>query len=148
MKPDWEKLGAEYQDHPSVVIGDVDCTEHQGTCSDNGVSGYPTIKYFLSGEPEAKKYQQGRTYDDLKKFVVDELEKMCTLDETESCSEKEIKFMELAKGKESEWVGKQLARLTKMKDSKMAPNLKIWVVQRLNILKQIVATSGPSKDEL
>jgi len=148
MKPDWDKLGAEYQDHPSVVIADVDCTQHQSVCSDNGVSGYPTIKYYMTGEDEPKKDQQGRTYDALKKFVVDTLEKMCTYTETDSCSEKEIKFMDLAKGKEREWVDKQIVRLTKMKDSKMKASLKIWVKQRLNILKQLDATSGPAKDEL
>jgi len=26
MKPDWDKLGSNYADHPSVLIVDVDCT--------------------------------------------------------------------------------------------------------------------------
>ena len=39
MKPDWDKLGAEY-DGSSVVIGDADCTKEQALCSDYGVQGY------------------------------------------------------------------------------------------------------------
>ena len=41
------------------------------------VKGYPTIKYWLDGE--MKDYQQGRTYDDMKKFVTDSLEKKCSV---------------------------------------------------------------------
>ena len=49
MKPDWDKLGGYYADHPSVLIVDVDCTaDGQGTCQRMGVQGYPTIKYFMS----------------------------------------------------------------------------------------------------
>ena len=43
MKPDWDKLGGHYADHPSVLIVDVDCTaDGQGTCQRMGVQGYPT----------------------------------------------------------------------------------------------------------
>ena len=46
MKPAWDSLMREYEGHPSVLIGDVDCTQHQDLCSDMGVGGYPTIKYW------------------------------------------------------------------------------------------------------
>ena len=47
MKPAWDKLGEAYADSSSVVIGDADCTaDGKELCNDNGVSGYPTIKYF------------------------------------------------------------------------------------------------------
>ena len=57
MKPDWDKLGGYYADHPSVLIVDVDCTaDGQGTCQRMGVQGYPTIKYFMSGDKKGKDY--------------------------------------------------------------------------------------------
>ena len=71
MKPDWDKLGAEYEGS-SVVIGDADCTKEQELCGDYGVQGYPTIKYFTAetGKKGAD-YQGGRDFDGLKKFVED-----------------------------------------------------------------------------
>ncbi|KAJ1477926.1 thioredoxin-like protein [Baffinella frigidus] len=47
IKPFWEELGTEYESSSSVIIGDVDCTVETGLCSKQGVSGYPTIKYFM-----------------------------------------------------------------------------------------------------
>eukprot|EP00960_Hanusia_phi_P044031 756416-Hanusia_phi.AAC.2 len=38
-------------------------------CSKYGVSGYPTIKYFPTGDKEGKPYNGGRSLDDLKKFA-------------------------------------------------------------------------------
>ena len=55
----------------SIVVGDVDCTVHQGLCSSNGVRGYPTIKYWKAGAESP--YQGGRDFAALKKFVDDTL---------------------------------------------------------------------------
>ena len=52
-----------------MVIADVDCTaDGQSLCQAKGVSGYPTIKYYVDGEENA--YQGGRDFDALKSFVV------------------------------------------------------------------------------
>mmetsp|Transcript_17483 Transcript_17483/g.35296 ORF Transcript_17483/g.35296 Transcript_17483/m.35296 type:complete len:144 (-) Transcript_17483:300-731(-) len=135
MKPAWDQLSSEYEGS-SVVIGDVDCTVHQSLCSDYGVRGYPTVKY-IEADGEPKDYQGGRSYDDLKKFTEDTLVVACQLDDTDGCSEKELKFIDLAKSKGGEWVSKQTERLNKMKSGKMKPSLKQWIVQRLNILTQM-----------
>jgi len=68
MKPAWDQLHTKYADS-NVVIGDVDCTVHRGLCSEHGVRGYPTIKYFMAGEKEGKKYQGGRDVGALSSFV-------------------------------------------------------------------------------
>ena len=39
MKPAWDSLMKEYSEHPSVLVGDVDCTVHSDLCSDMGVGG-------------------------------------------------------------------------------------------------------------
>eukprot|EP00294_Goniomonas_avonlea_P007086 CAMPEP_0114553276 /NCGR_PEP_ID=MMETSP0114-20121206/7567_1 /TAXON_ID=31324 /ORGANISM="Goniomonas sp, Strain m" /LENGTH=76 /DNA_ID=CAMNT_0001738199 /DNA_START=178 /DNA_END=408 /DNA_ORIENTATION=- len=69
MKDAWESLGTTYQDHSSVVIGDVDCTVHQGLCQKNGIRGYPTIKYFPAGSTDGEDYNGGRSVGALKGFV-------------------------------------------------------------------------------
>jgi protein disulfide-isomerase A6 len=137
MKPDWDKLGAEYEGS-SVVIGDADCTKEQELCGDYGVQGYPTIKYFTAetGKKGAD-YQGGRDFDGLKKFVEDTLAKSCEIDNQENCDEKEVKYIAKMQKKGSEAVAKQLARLTKMKDGKMKPELMAWLNKRLAILTQL-----------
>jgi len=69
MKQAWEDLGSDYADSSTILIGDVDCTQHQAVCSQHGVRGYPTIKSFKAGEKEGNKYSGGRSKDALKTFV-------------------------------------------------------------------------------
>jgi len=69
MKQAWEELGTDFADSSTVLIGDVDCTQHQAVCSGQGVRGYPTIKYYKNGVTEGEKYSGGRSKDALKSFV-------------------------------------------------------------------------------
>jgi len=95
MKPDWDKLGSEFADHKMVVIADVDCTVHQGLCSEHGVRGYPTIKYYMGGEPED--YKGGRSYADLKKFTDTTLmEPACDSNSKDACTPEQLKELEAA----------------------------------------------------
>merc|ERR1719403_166744 len=137
MKPDWDRLMEAYDGSSSVVVADVDCTSDGGkaVCSANGVQGYPTIKYWVDGTEE--KYQGGRDYDSLKKFVEDTLERGCDVDDEASCSPKENKYINKMKGKGADAVKKQITRLNGMKNKPMKPVLKQWLNQRLNILNQL-----------
>ena len=140
MKPAWDQLGSEYASSSSVVVADVDCTVEQDLCSDYGVQGYPTIKYFTSETDEkGADYSGGRTFDALKDFVSETLEVKCLLDNTEGCSDKEKDFMAKWKDKPKADAKAQLDRLTKMMGGSIAPDLKKWVAQRMNILKQLTA---------
>lgn len=67
LKPTWDQLAQVYADDANVVIGAVDCDEHQDLCSAQGVEGYPTLKYYESGEDV--KYEQGRELKDLTAYV-------------------------------------------------------------------------------
>jgi len=76
MKPDWDKLEAEYADSKSILIGDVDCTAAgKELCNEVGVRGYPTIK---TGDPNnLEDYKGGRTLSDLKKHAAENLGPSC-----------------------------------------------------------------------
>lgn len=139
MKPAWEDLGSEYEASSSVLIGDADCTVETTLCGKHGVKGYPTIKYFPAGEKEGKDYSGGRDKDSLKKFVQENLEVACDVNSKDGCTDKEIKFIDTMKAKSSEDRQAQITRLDKMKGDKMKPELKTWVMQRLQILKALEA---------
>jgi hypothetical protein len=76
MKPDWDKLMAEYKDSPSAAVVDVDCTAAgKSLCSEHGVRGYPTIKY---GDPaDLQDYKGGRSLKDFQKFAAENLGPVC-----------------------------------------------------------------------
>jgi len=136
MKPAWDQLGEEYADSTSVLIGDADCTASgKELCNENGVSGYPTIKYFdAEGE---HKYSGGRDFDALKSFVEENLLVKCDVQHPEeNCSEKETKYI-------TKWSAKadkaeaEIERLKKNLGKKMKGNLKKWIGQRIAILEQL-----------
>eukprot|EP01090_Pellita_catalonica_P013576 TRINITY_DN3263_c0_g1_i4.p1 TRINITY_DN3263_c0_g1~~TRINITY_DN3263_c0_g1_i4.p1 ORF type:complete len:191 (-),score=46.14 TRINITY_DN3263_c0_g1_i4:99-671(-) len=136
MKPAWDQLGDEYSDAKSVLIADVDCTENADLCGEYGVKGYPTLKYFLAGDEEPQAYQGGRDYDSLNSFIQENLEAPCTIEDQSQCSEKEVKFIAAYQAKSEEDRAKQLTRLQGLAGQKMKAELKAWVRQRINILKQ------------
>jgi len=146
MKPDWDKLGSTHEDSSSVVIADVDCTVEKDLCSQYGVSGYPTIKYFTSETGrDGAAYQGGRGYDDLDAFVRDNLMAICSLEERDGCSEKENAFIEKMKDKSAAEITKQIERLDGMKSKPMKPTLSAWLKARLRLLKEM---ADGEKDEL
>lgn len=65
----WGELGTEYQDHSTVLIADVDCTQQQSVCEDHGVRGYPSLKYFKAGNKVPESYSGGRSKEALKSFI-------------------------------------------------------------------------------
>lgn len=121
-----------------MIIGDVDCTVEESICSDFDVRGYPTIKYFNADtDKKGADYNSGRDIDSLKEFVEESLTIKCQLADTEKCTKKEKDYMTKMQGKSKEEVAAAHERLDKMKGGSMKPELKQWLVQRLNILTQI-----------
>lgn len=95
MKPDWDKLIAEYTDHPSILIADVDCTaDGKELCETHGVEGFPTIKYGDPNNLEA--YEGGRDLDSLQTFAKENLGPTCGPANIDLCDdEKKKKVNEL-----------------------------------------------------
>jgi protein disulfide-isomerase A6 len=71
LAPIWEKVAADFANEPSVLIAKVDAEAEnsKATASEQGVSSYPTIKFFPKGSKEAEAYNGGRTEADLVTFM-------------------------------------------------------------------------------
>lgn len=87
LKPDWDKLGDQYDDKSNVLIGDVDCTgSAKSLCETYGIQGYPTLKSFW--KTMSDDYEGGRDFQSLDKFAKS-MKPLCTPEDRENCSEKE-----------------------------------------------------------
>eukprot|EP00571_Detonula_confervacea_P001351 CAMPEP_0172322576 /NCGR_PEP_ID=MMETSP1058-20130122/46274_1 /TAXON_ID=83371 /ORGANISM="Detonula confervacea, Strain CCMP 353" /LENGTH=217 /DNA_ID=CAMNT_0013038349 /DNA_START=48 /DNA_END=701 /DNA_ORIENTATION=- len=101
LKPDWDKLMEEFGSSATQLVGDVDCTAGgKPLCDENGVKGYPTLKW---GDPsDLQDYQGGRTFDDLKKFVEENLKPLCSVKNMDLCDDEKKsqieKYLGMAKG--------------------------------------------------
>jgi len=138
MKPDWDKLGDAYAGSSSVVVADVDCTSDEGkdVCEKNGVSGYPTIKYFTA-ETGAKgeDYQGGREFAELEKFVQEKLAKKCDPKTKTDCDDQEKAYIDKWASKDQE---KELTRLEQTKNGDMQPDKKQWLLKRIALLQGLL----------
>ena len=135
MKPAWDSLAKEYADHKSVFVGDVDCTVEKDLCSEQGVSGYPTIKYWVDGEK--KDYNGGRELEELQSFTAETLDKTrCDVNTLADCSKKEISYIKKMKELTPEERKEKLEAVQKLKGNKFVKDPK-FVGQRIAILKQL-----------
>lgn len=75
----------------------------------------------------------------------EKLEVKCDIKDPTECTDKEKGYIEKMKAKTAEERKKQLDRLETMKDGKMKPELKTWLVQRMRILTALSSADG---DEL
>lgn len=92
LKPDWDKLMAEFKDSTTVAIADADCTAGgKSLCDSVGVRGYPTIKH---GDPnDLQDYKGGRDFAALKKFA-EGLGPMCSPANLDLCDDAKKKQIE------------------------------------------------------
>lgn len=144
LAPDWDTLASTYASSSSVLIGSVDCTAvvNEDLCQEHGVSGYPTLKYFIDGHEND--YQGARSLEALETFVSETLDKKCLVGtdeemskEESNCSGKETDYARKMRSKSAGDRKAQIDRLEKMKNGSMKPELKTWLLQRLHVLKGI-----------
>ncbi|KAH7152369.1 thioredoxin-like protein [Dactylonectria estremocensis] len=71
LAPTWEKLATDFASDENVLIAkvDADAAQNKAWAKSQGVSGYPTIKYYPAGTKEAVDYKGGRSERDLVQFV-------------------------------------------------------------------------------
>ncbi|KAL7470947.1 hypothetical protein ACHAXS_011223 [Conticribra weissflogii] len=93
LKPDWDKLIADFEGSSTQLIADVDCTaDGKPLCDENGVRGYPTLKW---GDPsDLQDYNGGRSYDDLKKFATENLKPLCSVKNIDLCDDEKKALIE------------------------------------------------------
>ena len=90
MEPDWEKLAEEWDEDYIGLVAEVDCTaEGKPLCDENGVSGFPTLKY---GNPlSLDDYQGARSYAELSKFARENLKPTCSPTNMDLCDDEKKK---------------------------------------------------------
>eukprot|EP00931_Biecheleriopsis_adriatica_P088643 TRINITY_DN6291_c0_g3_i1.p1 TRINITY_DN6291_c0_g3~~TRINITY_DN6291_c0_g3_i1.p1 ORF type:complete len:204 (+),score=62.42 TRINITY_DN6291_c0_g3_i1:197-808(+) len=146
MKPAWDKLADAHSASGTVLIADVDCTSAGGksVCAEQGVRGYPTIKYFseetgMSGEA----YSGGRSFEDLDSFVKEHLAKFCDPQTKEYCDDQEKTYVDKQKGKDIAELSAELERLRALAAGAVKDDgkSKAWILKRIKILEALV---GPS----
>lgn len=71
LAPTWETLAQDFVTEPGVVIAKVDAEAEssKATASEQGVTSYPTIKFFPKGSTEGEAYNGGRSEKDLVDFI-------------------------------------------------------------------------------
>ncbi|KAI0011047.1 disulfide isomerase [Xylariaceae sp. FL0662B] len=71
LAPTWETLAEDFLLEPGVVIAKVDAEAENSkkTASEQGVSSYPTIKFFPKGSSEGEDYSGGRSEKDFVSFL-------------------------------------------------------------------------------
>ncbi|PQE15701.1 disulfide-isomerase erp38 protein [Rutstroemia sp. NJR-2017a BBW] len=71
LAPTWETVAQDFANEPNVVIAKVDAEadNSKATAKEQGVSSYPTIKFFPKGSTTAEAYSGGRSEKDLVEFM-------------------------------------------------------------------------------
>lgn len=71
LAPTWETLANDFATEPGVLIAKVDAEAEnaKALAQDQGVSSYPTIKYFKKGSTEALPYEGARAEKDFIDFI-------------------------------------------------------------------------------
>ncbi|KAL7502395.1 hypothetical protein ACHAXN_000366 [Cyclotella atomus] len=85
MASDWEKLMHEFEGSSTQLVAEVDCTAeaNESLCNEQGVQGFPTLKY---GDPsELQDYEGGREFDILLSFATENLKPMCGINNLDLC---------------------------------------------------------------
>lgn len=71
LVPTWETLANDYALEPNVVIAKVDAEAENSRAltKEQGVTGYPTIKFFPKGSTEPEAYSGARSEEAFIKFI-------------------------------------------------------------------------------
>jgi protein disulfide-isomerase A6 len=115
LAPAWDQLHGEFVDNDAVVIGDVDCTEedNKAICSQMGVRGFPTLKYFTGGLPDGESYEGGRDFNALLEFSKENLGPTCSPSNLDLCSDEQKQAISEAQALSSDELDAKIAALEK-----------------------------------
>ena len=71
LAPTWESLAESFEPETNVLIAKVDCDSEASkqVCGDEGITGFPTIKFYAAGSTEGEVYEGGRAEKNFAKFL-------------------------------------------------------------------------------
>lgn len=71
LAPVWEDLAQAFRNEPSVLIAKVDAEAESSkvTAKEQGVSSYPTIKFFAKGSKQPLPYEGARSETELIAYI-------------------------------------------------------------------------------
>jgi protein disulfide-isomerase A6 len=69
LAPKYEILANVFAGDKNVLIGQVDATDHGDLATKFDVGGYPTLKFFPSGQSEPVNYEDAREVEDMVTFI-------------------------------------------------------------------------------
>lgn len=74
LGPTWEQLAEiSNEEYNNIRIAKVDCTTESSLCSEQDVTGYPTLKFYKIGETKGTKFRGTRDLPSLISFINDQL---------------------------------------------------------------------------
>ncbi|KYN22709.1 Thioredoxin domain-containing protein 5 [Trachymyrmex cornetzi] len=74
LSPTWEQLAEiSNEEDSNIRIAKVDCTTESILCSEQDVTGYPTLKFYKTGETKGVKFRGTRDLPTLTSFINDQL---------------------------------------------------------------------------
>eukprot|EP01064_Diplonema_japonicum_P019945 TRINITY_DN288_c0_g5_i1.p1 TRINITY_DN288_c0_g5~~TRINITY_DN288_c0_g5_i1.p1 ORF type:complete len:188 (+),score=64.15 TRINITY_DN288_c0_g5_i1:58-621(+) len=137
LAPDWEKLGEEVN-ADKVTIAKIDCTEVGDVCTKFGVNGYPTLKFWAKDSKTPSDYPGGRSFDELKDFIDEQLGGGCGPDDRDACDAKELEYIDTWKAKGSDAAKDELHRLEAMKSTRARTADQLsWYKARTKLLRKL-----------
>lgn len=86
LGPTWEQLAKHHEEDSNVRIAKVDCTTESTLCSEQDVTGYPTLKFYKVGEAKSIKFRGTRDLASLTLFINDQLTTSPTDESDPVCS--------------------------------------------------------------
>lgn len=72
MKTEFYKAANEFKNDPNVEFAAVDCTKEKTLCDENGVKGYPTLRYY-SYYNNTSYYKGNRTEQDFVMYMKEQM---------------------------------------------------------------------------
>jgi len=151
MAGDWIQLAEEMSDNNSVIIAEADCTSDNigSICEDNGIQGFPTLKYGDIASLQA--YEGGRDLESLIEFTKENVKPGCSPAQLELCDESEKakigKYMEMEPARLLESIA-EVDALIAAEDQKLADRVEGLSKRYEGMVEKFDASQNAKKEEV
>jgi protein disulfide-isomerase-like protein len=111
LAPAWKKLMDAFEDHETALVAHVDCTAGgKPLCDNNGVRGFPTLKY---GDPmNLEDYEGKRDFEALETFSKENLKPSCGPTNMDLCDDEAKAEIEALQALSTEELDAKIAEKT------------------------------------